>query len=278
MPTIPVPGATLFYESSGSGPLLLILQGGAGDADGCAALVAALAPDLTVVTYDRRGLSRSTLADPSAPVTIATHADDAIALLESVGAATSPALLFGVSIGALIGLDVVARRPDLVRMHVAHEPPLAAVLPAAERDAFAHHQKELEATFRTHGPLVAMQKFMTILGIDPTDREPDAPLPERTVHLGENVERLITVDAPAVRLYSPDLAALRGVRDRIVPAVGANSRATMHGGPVLALARALDRDVVTFPGGHGGYAAHPIGTAATLCRLFIPEPRSLRDV
>jgi len=277
MPTISVSGATLYYESSGSGPLLLILQGGAGDADGCAALVAALAPDFTVVTYDRRGLSRSALGDPSAPVTIATHADDVIALLEAVGATTGPALLFGVSIGALIGLDVVARRPDLVRMHVAHEPPLAAVLPAPERDAFAHHQEELEAAFRTHGPLVAMQRFMTILGIDPTDREPDAPLPDRTVHLGENVARLIRADAPAVRLYSPDLAALRGVRDRIVPAAGASSRATMHGGPVLALARALDRDVVAFPGGHGGYAAHPSGTAATLRRLFMPEARALLD-
>ena len=39
---------------------MLILQGGAGDADGSEALANELARDFTVVTYDRRGLSRST--------------------------------------------------------------------------------------------------------------------------------------------------------------------------------------------------------------------------
>jgi hypothetical protein len=35
---IEVPGAKLFYKTRGSGPVLLILQGGAGDADGSDAL------------------------------------------------------------------------------------------------------------------------------------------------------------------------------------------------------------------------------------------------
>jgi pimeloyl-ACP methyl ester carboxylesterase len=40
--------------------MLLILQGGAGNADGSEALADELSRDFTVVTYDRRGLSRST--------------------------------------------------------------------------------------------------------------------------------------------------------------------------------------------------------------------------
>src|SRR5215211_2630031 len=79
--TLPVPGATLFYEVRGAGPLLLISQSGEGDANRSADLVDHLAADHTVVTYDRRGLSRSTLTDPTRPGTLADHADDAHRLL-----------------------------------------------------------------------------------------------------------------------------------------------------------------------------------------------------
>src|SRR5216683_8074038 len=54
-----VPGATLYYRTRGSGPLLLMLQGGDGDADGTDALTDHLVNGYTVLSYDRRGLSRS---------------------------------------------------------------------------------------------------------------------------------------------------------------------------------------------------------------------------
>ncbi|MFC7649111.1 alpha/beta fold hydrolase [Streptosporangium lutulentum] len=60
-----VPGALLHYEVRGTGPLLLISQSGEGDAGRSVDLVDHLVEDHTVVTYDRRGLSRSTLDDPA---------------------------------------------------------------------------------------------------------------------------------------------------------------------------------------------------------------------
>ena len=60
-----VPGARLYFEVRGTGPLLLISQSGEGDAGRSVDLVDQLVEDHTVVTYDRRGLSRSTLDDPS---------------------------------------------------------------------------------------------------------------------------------------------------------------------------------------------------------------------
>src|SRR5262249_44956168 len=79
--TLAVPGAKLYYRVRGRGPVLVVLQGGAGDADGFEAVAARLADRFTVVTYDRRGLSRSRLEDPAAPPTIRTHADDVQRLL-----------------------------------------------------------------------------------------------------------------------------------------------------------------------------------------------------
>src|SRR5438876_969143 len=65
--TLQVPGASLYYKVCGSDPLLLILQGGDGDADGSDNLADHLVDYYTVVTYDRRGLSRSKLDEPLEP-------------------------------------------------------------------------------------------------------------------------------------------------------------------------------------------------------------------
>jgi hypothetical protein len=62
--TVKVPGARLFYQVRGSGPGLMILCGGAAGVDGFSSVAPYLAASYTVVTYDRRGLSRSPLDHP----------------------------------------------------------------------------------------------------------------------------------------------------------------------------------------------------------------------
>ena len=59
---LPVTGATLCFKVRGAGPVLLIIQGGSGDADTPDALAMALASEFTVVSYDRRGISRRNVA------------------------------------------------------------------------------------------------------------------------------------------------------------------------------------------------------------------------
>ena len=60
--SLDVPGARLYYEVSGSGPVLMLIGHPMGSA-GFAALVPLLLDDYTVVTYDPRGFGRSTIAD-----------------------------------------------------------------------------------------------------------------------------------------------------------------------------------------------------------------------
>src|SRR5438270_13092410 len=50
---------SLYSEVHGSGPVLLLIPGGNGDAGGYQPLTQALAGRYTVVSYDRRGFGRS---------------------------------------------------------------------------------------------------------------------------------------------------------------------------------------------------------------------------
>ena len=128
--TLKVPGASLYYEVRGSGPVLLLICGGIYDAEGFAGLAERLAADRTVVTYDRRGNSRSPLSGPPADLIVEEQADDAYRLLGAVGVTEDePADVFGNSSGAEIALELAARYPGMVRTVVAHEPPVFELLP-----------------------------------------------------------------------------------------------------------------------------------------------------
>src|SRR5574341_1969259 len=64
MSTLTVPGAKLYYEVSGEGPLLIMIPGVAGTGEVFRPLTGPLAKRYQVVTYDRRGFSRSELDGP----------------------------------------------------------------------------------------------------------------------------------------------------------------------------------------------------------------------
>jgi pimeloyl-ACP methyl ester carboxylesterase len=122
-----VRGVTLHVERRGRGAPLLLVHGGGEDAAMLASQADALAAaGYEVVTYDRRGTGRSGREDwPGQGAT--QHADDAAALLQSLGLA--PATVVGVSSGGVIALELAARHPDAVGRVVAWEPPAAGVVP-----------------------------------------------------------------------------------------------------------------------------------------------------
>lgn len=193
--TLRVPGASLYYQVRGSGPLLLIIQGGDGDAEGSNGIVDHLVDSYTVVTYDRRGLSRSKLDDMTEPPSLETHSDDAHRLLAQL--CTEPALVFGGSLGALIGLDLVAHHPEQVRTLVAHEPPALDLLSDEERTRVMHEQEELDETWRREGVAAAMKKSLAKSGLNFNDREPGVVLPQPNPQRAANREFFHTYDAPA---------------------------------------------------------------------------------
>jgi pimeloyl-ACP methyl ester carboxylesterase len=103
--TLKVPGATLYYEACGTGPVLLLIPGGPADAGGFAPIRDVLCDRYKVVSYDPRGLSRSPLDGGPEDTPVQTFADDAHQLLAAL--ATEAAFVLGDSSGGLVGLDLV---------------------------------------------------------------------------------------------------------------------------------------------------------------------------
>ena len=120
---IRIQGTELYYEERGDGPPILLIPPSGATASTWGALVDELAVSGHVITYDRRGYSRSGGGVVRAAE---VHTADAASLLTQLGSA--PAVVVGISAGATIALDLAVRRPDLVRAVVTHEAPWRALL------------------------------------------------------------------------------------------------------------------------------------------------------
>ena len=171
--TLKVPGATLHYEVRGQGPVLLMICGGLMDAAVYEGIAAPLADAYTVITYDRRGNSRSPLDGPREEQRVEVHADDAYRLVEAIGG--GPARVFGNSSGAVIGLDLAARYPGHVHTLVAHEPVVFELLP--DREHWRTVLGEVHETYGRYGAGAAMGRLGAALGMGDDGPQGD-PTPE----------------------------------------------------------------------------------------------------
>src|SRR6185503_10157587 len=114
--------------------------------------------DRTVVTYDPRGVERSVKADPTSQSTPDEHADDLHRLIAKLG---GPVDMFASSGGATNALALVAKHPEDVRTLVAHEPPVAAVLPDRENAQAA--SRAVHDTYQRSGFGAGMAHFIAVV-------------------------------------------------------------------------------------------------------------------
>jgi len=111
VPVVESGHASLWWESRGEGdPPLLLIQGLGYTADMWHHVLPGLAASRRTVSFDNRGVGRSSVPEP--PWTVEEFADDAIAVLDAAGAAK--AHVFGVSMGGLVAQEVALRLPDRV--------------------------------------------------------------------------------------------------------------------------------------------------------------------
>jgi pimeloyl-ACP methyl ester carboxylesterase len=257
MTLLRVDGARLYYEVRGKGPLLLLIPGGNGDAGPYAPVAAALADRFTVITYDRRGFTRSPLDAGTDPSNGQLEADvtDAIALIDEVGGGDARAYVFGSSSGAIVALHLLATHPDRLVKVVAHEPPLVGLLDAA--DDWPGFFDEVVAEYHADGQDAAMATFGARLG------EPERPpmdigqLPPPVVEMMErmhaNQRFWLENELRQYPVRTPDITALAAHTEKLVLAGGGESRGLMPYQPNLVLADLLGLTVIDFPGGHIGY-------------------------
>ena len=231
-----------------------------------------------MVTYDPRGLGRSTRKDGRVDHSPTVQAKDVHAIIEALGA--RPVEMFASSGGAVTALALVAAYPDDVSTLVAHEPPLIPVLPdaaAAERARAGFHD-----AYEAKGSNAGMAAFiaMTSWRGEFTDEYFAQPAADpaafgmATEDDGSRDDPLLSDRSWAVSSYRPDVDALAAAPTRIVIAVGEESEGTFTGRSAVAPAELLGQRATVFPSHHGGFLGGGSGYAGQ------PEPfaRKLRDV
>jgi pimeloyl-ACP methyl ester carboxylesterase len=277
--TIAAPGATITYDirpsqSTTERPLILI--GSPMGASGFETLAGFFA-DRTIVTYDPRGAERSVKDDPSTESNPTQHADDLHRIITEVGA---PVDLFASSGGAVNALALVAAHPEDVRTLVAHEPPLAAVLPDADNARAA--VRAIRDSYQQLGFGAGMAHFMAITGHDgefPDDiAQQPAPDPAQfglpTEDNGSRNDVMLYQNIINTTHYVPDFDALRAAPTQIILAAGEESRGQMANRGAYAVAERLGTTPIVFPSHHGGFLGGEYGWGGQ------PEPfaAKLREV
>jgi pimeloyl-ACP methyl ester carboxylesterase len=260
-------GARLYYEKQGTGQSLLFIAGSTGDAGNFTRVAELLADEFTVVTYDRRGNSRSERPKGWTMTSVAEQADDAAGIVQALG--LEPAVVFGASAGGPIALDLMIRYPRLVRAGILQDPAIFSVLPDAAA-ALAPRRALIEDALKRKGPRGTIEELMCYLNDDGVLTAIPADILERMLN---NAETILNIEAPGFAGWQPrreDLASLQ------VPVVLMVARDTL---PVYRqvtdwLARQFKVEPITVPGRHAFYYYRPQDLADVLrpiLRRFVED-------
>ena len=267
--TLETDGASIVYDvrgplppADGRPPLLMIGQ--PMTAAGFGALSSHF-PDRTVVTYDPRGLGRSTRSDGRTDNSPTVQAEDVHAVIGALGA--GPVELFASSGGAVTALALVTAHPDDVVTLVAHEPPIIPVLPDAE--AALRAQQGFHEVYMAKGRGAGMAAFIVMSSWqgEYTDEFFAQPAPDPAAFGmpaeddGARDDPLLSDASWAITAYEPDAAALTAAPTRIVIAVGEESAGTFTARTAEATAALLGQEATVFPSHHGGFMGGEFGYA-----------------
>jgi pimeloyl-ACP methyl ester carboxylesterase len=262
--TLDAPGAVLTYDvrpSASTEPVLLLIGSPMG-AGGFKTLAGHF-PDRTIATYDPRGVERSIKADPASESTPEQHADDLHRIIDDLG--SGPVDLFASSGGAVNALALVAAHPEDVRTLVAHEPPLASVVP--DREGAMAVTKAVHDTYEQRGFGAGMARFILAVAHQgpmtlefATQPDPDPAmfgLPAEDD--GNRTDPLLHQNIVSCTHYEPDFEALRAAPTRIVLGAGVESAGQLAHRGGLAVAERLGSEPVMFPSDHGGFLGGEYG-------------------
>jgi pimeloyl-ACP methyl ester carboxylesterase len=188
--------------------------------------------------------------------------------------------MFATSGGAVNAMVLVAKHPEVVRTLVAHEPPVAQVLPDREEALTA--ARNIHETYQKEGVGPAMAKFITLVmhkGPIPADfgRQPVDPsafgLP--TQDDGSRDDPLAGQNIISGTHYEHDFGAIRSASTRVVVAVGEESEGELAYRAGKIVAERLGSEAVIFPSHHGGLMGAESGPMAGQPEAFAAKLREV---
>lgn len=260
-----VPGAMIHYKVTGSGPIMLLVAGATGEHTIFDDLAKHLMGSFTVVSYDRRGFSRSCLTGAQDYANrLSTDVDDARRLIQHVS--DELAFVFGNSSGAIIGMELLIQHPNVLRSVIAHEAPLINLHPNGVwwRDFFQKvydvYQRSgvlLSARLFADGIASELEEAIGVAGVFDAREGP---------FIAANAMYWFERELRQYPCATLDMQTLKANSGKIIVAGGRESSETSCYLPVnQTLAVELAKDIVVFPGAHGGYVTHPEEFASIMC-------------
>jgi pimeloyl-ACP methyl ester carboxylesterase len=255
---VEVNGVRLYYELHGRGEPLALVHGSWGDATGWTFVLPSLSESFQVLTYDRRGHSRS--ERPEKQGSVDEDGDDLAALLEMLDLA--PAHVVTNSYGGNIALRLALRRPELFRSLSCHEPPLWGLLEgdAESREMLQQGAKSLESVagrISEGDHEGAARQFVEEVAFGPGAWENELPPEARAIFIQNAPTFLDELQDPAQLRIDEESLARSELPVRLTD--GSGSPPTFH--------RVIDRLMQLIPGA----TRETIDGAAHVPHLTSPE-------
>jgi 3-oxoadipate enol-lactonase len=205
----------IYYESAGGGSPLVLIMGLGMTATGWWRTVPVLAEEFTVLSFDNRGVGRS--SRPPGSYSCEQMAGDAIAVLDAAGFET--AHVYGVSLGGMVAQELALRWPERVRglvLAATTHGGSHAIAPDRATLEFFHRRGQMPAeeavwasvpynygarTRNFHGDRIAADIAERLRF--PIEREPY--LAQLAAALGHDTsERLAAINAPTLIVHGTD--------------------------------------------------------------------------
>ena len=256
---VPVNGTDLYCEIRGRGPAVLFICGATGDAGHFERVAEQLADEFTVITYDRRGNSRSPTPVGWTQTSLQEQANDAAGLVQALRVA--PVGVFGTSSGGAIGLELLLRHPVVARGAVLHEPFLPAVCPDQAGPFLAQLQSRINAALTTGGPRAAVEAFFRAVAGESVYEGLPPDLRERMLSNGET---LLFIEMPIFSRYRPQDAAVSAIQQPVRVLQSSDTTQSLRRLICEWLAKLSHTEVGNLLGGHACYLDHPEETASRL--------------
>lgn len=253
-----VNGVTLYYEMQGTGPSVLCIAGTTGDAGHFTQVATRLADEFTLVTYDRRGNSRSPRPPGWTQTSVPEQAEDAAALIQALQLA--PVGVFATNAGGRIALDLLTRFPHLLRGVILHEPVLPSVLRHPEQ-VTNPVQAAIQQGFQSRGLPGGVEAVLRYVA----GNAAVAAIPPQTLErMLQNAETIFAIErSHEFANWCPTEEALAAVHVPVTLLVGQESPEFL-GEMAAWLAARLQIPVITVPGGHAAYFDHALELAEAL--------------
>ena len=270
---IPNEGANLNVWHQGTGPLLILIQGGGGDGARFNAAIPSLSEQYTVATYDRRGNAGSSV-EKGMPLNPVQSARDVISIIRALG--FEKASLFGTSSGGIIAMQLAASYLRYLEHAIIHETPTLSLLVGEQTDRL-DEGFDVYATFKEKGAEAALTRFRaSVQGrLNELDRDSHQPSDDSQKEVDDQrgqsrpphrLEYFFEHEFLILNSYTPPIAQIRANKVSMATVEGRESGDIFYARVTRDQARVLGCQHFVWPEGHTIFSSHPDAFARCLTK------------